>query len=287
MSRREDAVGSLTDVAGAAAMVTRLEPASLDEIDLLILCDPVAEDAELLAGAPPSMAAIVVAPTTALPDLATVVVGSRSAEAGARRVISPHPAAIALSHLLEPLRGLGLVAAAATLLQPASVFDDSALDEIYDQTRSLLAFRQIEPGRHFARQIAFNLSLAPESEAAIESQLAELLGDGVELSFQLVQAPVFHGFSISLFLRLAPETRLEDVEDALAAGSFLVAADADRPATPVAVTSSQEIVVERVRRATGARGLFSLWAVFDNLTRGGASNAVGLARSILAAGRGS
>ncbi len=66
-------------------------------------------------------------------------------------VVPAHPAALALALLLERLQQAAPVRfAAATVLEPASEFGRAAMDELHQQTVSLLSFQGIA-ARHLRR----------------------------------------------------------------------------------------------------------------------------------------
>jgi len=62
-------------------------------------------------------------------------------------VVPAHPAALALALLLERLQQAAPVRfAAATVLEPASEFGRAAMDELHQQTVSLLSFSEHAAG---------------------------------------------------------------------------------------------------------------------------------------------
>ena len=96
-------------------------------------------------------------------------------------LVSAHPAALVLALLLERLQRIGAIRqASATVLEPASEYGRAALDELHQQTVTLLSFRAFPPGVYDV-QVAFNtvaafgegakISLA-DSEARIRRHYA-------------------------------------------------------------------------------------------------------------------
>ncbi len=71
-------------------------------------------------------------------------------------VVPAHPAAVALALLLERLKPVFPRFIAATLLAPASEFGRGAMDELHQQTVSLLSFQTL-PKATYDAQAAFNL----------------------------------------------------------------------------------------------------------------------------------
>jgi aspartate-semialdehyde dehydrogenase len=101
---------------------------------------------------------------------------------------------------------------------------------------------------------------------------------------QVVQAGVFHSYSASVHVAFAPAPAgvpgLEAVREALSAAPWLRWADQE-PLGPVDAAGAEEVLLGPLRPDGARPGAFWLWSVMDNLTRGGASNAVALAEALL------
>jgi aspartate-semialdehyde dehydrogenase len=207
-----------------------------------------------------------------------------------RAVVPAHPASAALALLLERIAALGHVrSAAATVLEPASEYGRAAMDELHQQTVKLLSFQDL-PKQIYDTQVAFNatpvfgeaakFSLAA-SESRIRRHLAMLAVKQLpEIGVQLIHAPVFHGYGISLAVELTHPVTLDQVEAALAGEHVeVITADGDPP-TNVSVAGQPDILV-RARTQNGVNsetksGHFWIWAGLDNL-RFAALNAVACA----------
>src|SRR5450631_2208383 len=118
-------------------------------------------------------------------------------------VVPAHPAAMALGLLLERLQqAVPLRFAAATLLAPASEFGRGALDELHQQTVTLLSFQTL-PRAIFDAQATYNLLAGLGENAKIDigtldariHRHYQALGGGrwPSLALQTILAPVFHG----------------------------------------------------------------------------------------------
>ena len=205
-------------------------------------------------------------------------------------VVPAHPAALALALVLERLQQAAPARCVfATMLQPASEFGRAALDELHQQTVSLLSFQGI-PRELYDTQAAYNL-LAGLGEAAkvslgavearVRRQYAALsAGRWPALGLQVVSAPVFHGHTFSIAIELERPVEIAALEDALSGGHVdLVLEETDSPSN-LAATGQNEVLV-RLRPELDARNssLISrlwLWAASDNL-RIQAQNAVACA----------
>jgi aspartate-semialdehyde dehydrogenase len=277
MTQRDEASGLLTEVGGAAAVVQPFAPDDLESLDLLFFCEPREAELTVLDRLPASLDVIVVSPTLAIPDGHPVVADDGEEIARGEVLVSPHAAVIGLAHLLRPLAPLGLEEAVATLLLPVSIYDQAALEEVFEQTRALLQFKRPAAGKRFSQQVAFNVLPGPPDETVIVEQLGALLPGSPRLAVHSLQAGVFHGLSLSLFCRLGAGVAAEDVTAALSGREQVELAESPETVGPVAAATGETILVGEVRSAVGRPGAFWLWAALDNLTRGGAINAIEIA----------
>ncbi|MGP8226701.1 MAG: Asd/ArgC dimerization domain-containing protein [Terracidiphilus sp.] len=206
-------------------------------------------------------------------------------------IVPAHPAALALALLLERLQQAAPVRTAfATLLQPASEFGRAALDELHQQTVSLLSFQGL-PRELYDAQAAYNLLTGlgeaakvnlGAAEARIRRHYAALsAGRWPALALHVVHAPVFHGHTFSIAIELERPAEIAAIEEALSGGHVdLVLEDTDSPSN-LAATGQNDVLVRlrpEMLLAPGPRNpnlvsRFWLWAASDNL-RLQAQNAV-------------
>jgi aspartate-semialdehyde dehydrogenase len=192
-------------------------------------------------------------------------------------IVSAHPAAVALALMLERLQRVGAIRnVSATVLEPASEYGRAGLDELHQQTVTLLSFQTV-PMAVYDVQVAFNtiaafgdsakISLA-ESEAHIRRHYALLSGGRLpQLSLQLIHAPVFHGHTFSIAVEYERPVGLEQVEAILSAPHVeVMLGDADAPGNLNSI-GDQDVSV-RIRfdepGVAQSRRLW-LWASADNL----------------------
>lgn len=296
LSLEEEKIGQLTEAAGAAALIGRADAPAVAAADTLVVLGEIEPYRELLAERREG-ASVVLAGSDASPaDGTPVVVGVNSQAAGAGEVlVSPDPGVILLAHLLAPLRedGTGgrLRSAAATLVQPASVFDRPGLDELFSQAGRMVSMQSQAPSALFGdRQLAFNLYPALLAPQHLQVDLATVLGTDLEddpppIAAHVLQGPVFHGYSALVHVRLEGPNDPESLTARLAASAFIepLSADAGQPA-PTDVAGADDILLGTVYPSghpDGGDGYW-LWAVMDNLTRGGALNVLGILEAALA-----
>jgi aspartate-semialdehyde dehydrogenase len=205
-----------------------------------------------------------------------------------KAVVPACAAALALALLMDRLQEVAEIRfAAATILQPASEYGKEALDELHQQTVSLLSF-QTMPRAVFDTQAAYNTmanfgesaqASLSAAEARVRRHYATLAGSRLpELQLQMVHAPVFHGHTFSICMELARPVPLALIEDALGGEHIdLVLEETDSPSNLAAVGQNDVLVWLKTdaaqSRLTGEVSRFWLWAASDNL-RLAAQNAV-------------
>jgi aspartate-semialdehyde dehydrogenase len=201
-------------------------------------------------------------------------------------LVNPHPAAIALSRTLGVLeRGFGLAASFATILEPASERGSSAVEELQQQTVSLLNFQPVEY-RVFSGQLAFNV--LPEAKASartedlMRQQIRETFGERIAMPrLMVMQAPMFHGHALSLFVDLLASPLVEEVVARFATepGTFATYPP-NEGVSPVQVIGNDKIHVSRVMADVNHPGSYAFWITIDNL-RIAASNAIQTAERLM------
>ena len=287
LTTREEEVGNLTDVRGAAAMVQAYEPQALAGVDLVFFCGPHAANRQVLEALPPAATAVLLSADATAQDGRPLVAGVNLEDAyRGEMLLSPHAAAIALCLLLHPLRGLGVQSATATVVLPASMREQDALDELFNQTRAILAFAEKKPQDVYGRQMAFNLAPAEaDGQPDIGGLVHAILGGGPRVSAQLVEGGIFHSLSLSLHLHFDKDPGLEALRDALEEQPGVEFQDDDDAPGPIDAAARDELLIGRLARdpqtSSDSSAGYWIWAVMDNLSRGGALNAVAILEKVL------
>ncbi|MFL6196052.1 MAG: hypothetical protein ACJ75H_17865 [Thermoanaerobaculia bacterium] len=280
LSTRDDEIGTLTEVGGAAALVGRYEPEKLQGARAVFLCGPVEDNRPVLAELPPGVPAILCSYDATLEDGFPVVAGvNTDAGRGRQVLLSPHPAVVLLANLLDALRGFSLDAAAATVIQPVSMRDDAGLEELFEQTRQIVAMTKRTPTPVFGTQLAFNVLPAALPADPLAASVGAVLPGLPPLALQVLQGAIFHSVSASLYVRVSGEADAKAVRKALTGHVHMEAAGRPRLLGPVDSAASDKVLFGGVRKDE-ATGGFWLWAVMDNLTRGGALNALEIAAEL-------
>ena len=204
--------------------------------------------------------------------------------------VTAHPVAVTLALLLLRARKAGAIRrVVATVFEPASEHGQRGMDELHQQTVNLLSFQPL-PKDVFDAQVAFNLlaRYGQKSHPALDSVEARVLRhygqiagrDAPQPSLMMLQAPIFHGHAVALFLEMEKEAETSELARALAGDHVtVVGSDEDAPSN-VSSAGQSEVQLWLKPDALQPNGIW-LWAAADNL-RISALTAVECAESMMA-----
>ena len=287
----EAASDKVTAVADEAAVIQPIEPGSFERMDFAFFAGEAEETSANWRTAQRAGAGIVdmtyaLEGENGVPVRAPLVWqglkgGRQEIDLTTPAVVAAHPAAVMLAVVGARIAAkLPVRYLAATVFEPASEHGRGAMDELHQQTVNLLSFHDL-PKTEYDAQVAFNLlpSLGEEAKVALSGAEARIaghymkLGTLPELALQLVQGPVFHGYTASVLVELGEDAQVEDVEAALSGEGVDVVSEGSDPPSNLSAAGQEDIMV-RVRAAGGRR--FWLWMAADNLKLG-ALNAIACA----------
>ena len=278
LSTDADEVGVLTEVQGAAAIVQRYEPDSFKDVSTVYFCGPAEKNRPLYGDVPSSALTVVLSPDATLEDGVPVVAGVNSdAVAGGPRLVSPHPAVVLLAHLLHPLRPMQPVDLVGTVVQPASAQGDPGVQELFEQTREIVAMIGRTPTPVYGKQLSFNLLPTAWDSLPLSDLLQKVVPEMPPVPLQMVQGGIFHGMAVSLHARFGGSPTPQALRKALTASSYVEMAEDPKHLGPIDSGSSDKVLVGAIR--PDKAGGFWFWAVMDNLTRGTALNAIEIAEA--------
>jgi aspartate-semialdehyde dehydrogenase len=216
-------------------------------------------------------------PRTRQPDLTTPA------------VVSAHPAALMLALFTRRVRArLAIRTLAATFFEPASEHGQGAMDELHQQTVSLLSFQSL-PREQYDAQVAFNMlpSLGEAGKFSVSTIGTRILehyraiagdeGSGAVV-VQVLQAPVFHGYTATLFLELEHPATVREIEAAVQGDRVdLVSGESEPPSNVTAAGHADMLMQVRSAGPEGGTGTrFWVWLAGDNL-KIAAANAIACA----------
>ena len=204
--------------------------------------------------------------------------------------VTAHPVSITLALLLLRARKAGVIRrAVATAFEPASEHGQRGMDELHQQTVNLLSFQPL-PKDVFDAQLAFNLisRYGQKSHPALDSIEASVLrhfrkvagSDAPQPALMMLQAPIFHGHAVALFLEMESAVDPSALTQALTGDHVTIAsADEDWPSN-VSAAGQGDIQLALKPDPVHSSGVW-LWAAVDNL-RVSALTAVECAENMMA-----
>jgi aspartate-semialdehyde dehydrogenase len=285
----EDVAGQVTAAPDEVSFIQRLEASSFDKMDFVFFAGDIDGTTKHWQDARRAGASIVDL-TYALegekdvlvraPWVAEVLgekVSQKLPDLKTPAVVAAHPVAVMLALVAGKLRvKLPLTTVAATVMEPASDYGRAAMDELHQQTVNLLSFQTL-PREQYDAQVAFNLLPELGESAKVKLKVTEQrirhhyagLSDGQlpALALQMVQAPVFHGYVMSLLVELGEPVTVKQVEAALAGDHIDVVSGESDPPSNLSAAGQEDIMV-RVRKDSGEEGKgarFWIWLAADNL----------------------
>jgi aspartate-semialdehyde dehydrogenase len=304
---RVDLVSSIEDPGGGIltakgdepAVMIGLAGAELTNTSLLFLAASTASSvkAAQIAGAL-RPAPILIDLTGGLEDRPEARLRAPMAEPPAYRAGSPiqliaHPAAIAVAMLLRQLDGVAQISRCViNMFEPVSELGQAGLTELQQQTVALLSFNPLNKDV-FDAQVSFNMlpeygedashSLAG-IEAKIERHLASLLSNAQRIpmpSLRLIHAPVFHGYSFSIWVEFEKNPGIEKLTAGLKSARIDVRTKNEEPPSNVGAAGQGGIAVGGIAADRNHPRACWFWMAADNF-RVAAENAVEVAREVFA-----
>jgi aspartate-semialdehyde dehydrogenase len=280
-----ESAGALTEVDGQAAVVAPVAQEGLDDLDVVFFCGPAAVNQQWIARhAEDDFIAIDLSQPTLSEDGKLAIAGVNLEEIGPGDdlLVSPHPVAIPIALILHQIATLSPIeSCTATVVQPASAFEQQGIEELAAQTMSVLNIQSM-PQTVFDRQLAFNLYPAAEhNEELIVSQVRTLTAPRAELALLVTQGTIFHSHTFSLFVKTREPLDRERIVTALEANPAIVMQEGDQQFGTIDAAGKDEVLIAEVRPDASIRGGFWVWAVCDNLRRSSALNAILVAEKAL------
>lgn len=283
-----DAGGQITSAGDEALVIQPVSAEAFAGIDLVFFAGDTATAREYWKWAH-SAGASIVDLTGALEGNPGVFVTSAWQEIGegpdlsTMAIVAAHPMAALLALVAARFRPLGMERLVATVLLPASELGSAGVDELQQQAVGLLTFKTLQKDVYDA-QVAFNLlnTLGTAAKVDLEKTRSTIVRQARELGvkpeevvLQVLQAPVFHGYTASMFVEMTVTVDESDARRAIAGSVFHLAEDAG--ASNASAAGAAEVLVSLRPDDNG----FWLWIAADNL-RLAAKNAAGCAEELVA-----
>jgi len=209
-------------------------------------------------------------------------------------IANPNCSTAQLVVVLKPLHDAAAIKrVVVSTYQSVSGAGKEAMDELWQQTKSLyVPGTDVEPQK-FPKQIAFNC--IPHIDVFMEDgytkeewkMLAEtkkILDPRIKLTATCVRVPVFVGHSESVNIEFEKALSAEDAREILRTAPGVLVVDKREPGgyvTPVDAAGEFATYVSRIREDATVENGLALWIVADNLLKGAALNTVQIAETII------
>ena len=195
---------------------------------------------------------------------------------------------------LKPLHeAVGVKRVVVTTFQSVSGTGAAAMDELMDQTKDLMAFRDVK-AEVYPYQIAFNLlphiGLFNDGgdcseEVKIAKETRKILGaPALRVTATTVRVPVLRCHSEAINVELERPLKANEARAALAAMPGVIVYDDPMKKLypmPLDATGKDEVFIGRVREDESIANGLNLWVVSDNLRKGAALNAIQIAECLV------
>lgn len=188
--------------------------------------------------------------------------------------MTAHPIAVTLALiLLRAQKAARITRAVATVFEPASEHGQRGMDELHQQTVNLLSFQPL-PKDVYDAQVAFNMvaRYGQKSHPTLDSAESRILGnyrkivanDAPEPSLLLLQAPIFHGYALALFLEMDQALDLPALSQTLTGDHVVLSSGEEDWPTNVSSAGQPDLHLSLKADPAQRNGVW-VWAAADNL----------------------
>lgn len=183
----------------------------------------------------------------------------------------------------------GLSRLHVTSLLSVSALGKAAVDDLAGQSARLLNGIPPEPGV-FAKQLAFNLlplladaeGSVPQERRLVDQVRKVLQDEGLPISVNCIQAPVFYGHAQVVHLEGLRPLSVEEATDALLrADDVRLSEEDDYPTQVEDASGNVQLNIGCLRSDYGIPELLQFWSVADNVRFGGALMALETAERLV------
>ncbi len=206
-------------------------------------------------------------------------------------IANPNCSTIQMVVALNPIhRRFGIRRIVVSTYQSVSGTGKKAIEELFNQTRAMINFLDVET-RVYPHRIAFNC--LPHIDAFLENgytkeemkmvnETRKILEDEtIGVTATTVRVPVFFGHSEAVNVETREHAGVEEVRALLNAAPGIKVVDdpkAHRYPLPIDAAGQDLTFVGRIRRDESIPNGINLWIAADNIRKGAATNAVQIAQ---------
>ncbi len=209
-------------------------------------------------------------------------------------IANPNCSTIQMVVVLKPIHDAARIKrVVVTTFQSVSGTGKKAMEELHEQTRDILNFK--EPVCSvYPHQIAFNVlphidgfleNGYTKEEMKMTNETRKIMGDdSIAVTATTVRVPVFRCHAESLNIETARELSPDEARAVLSGAPGIVVFDAPEKnmyPLPVFAADRDETYVGRIRADDTVEHGLNMWIVADNLRKGAALNAVQIAEKLI------
>lgn len=209
-------------------------------------------------------------------------------------IANPNCSTIQMVVALKPLHDRARIRrVVVTTFQSVSGTGKEAMDELIDECKDLLSFKQPQP-TVYPFQIAFNVlpqideflpSGYTKEEMKLLHETRKIMGDpSIQVTATTVRVPVYVGHSESVNIETERKLTANEARAILSTAPGIQVYDDPSHAIypmPLEVAGKDEVYVGRIREDESVQNGLNLWVVADNLRKGAALNAVQIAELLV------
>ncbi|MDE0968284.1 MAG: aspartate-semialdehyde dehydrogenase [Octadecabacter sp.] len=176
--------------------------------------------------------------------------------------------------------------------QSVSGSGKDAIDELWDQTKSIYNPTDSKPPKVFTKQIAFNViphidvfmdSGDTKEEWKMVAETKKIVDKSIKVTATCVRVPVFVGHSESINIEFEEFLDEDEARDILREAPGVMVIDKREDGgyvTPVECVGDFATFISRIRQDSTIDNGLNMWVVSDNLRKGAALNAVQIAETL-------
>ncbi len=209
-------------------------------------------------------------------------------------IANPNCSTILLVGAITPLHKKSKVKKViVSTYQAVSGAGKQGLDELAEQTQQILNGEDINPNV-FQHQIAFNLiphidvwqeeDYSKEETKLIHETHKILADDSIAITPTAVRVPVMRSHCESIYLETEEPITADEARDILDAAPRVIVQDKPHEniyPMPITASGSDDIYVGRIRNDLYNENALNLWACFDQIRKGAATNTVQIAELLI------
>jgi aspartate-semialdehyde dehydrogenase len=209
-------------------------------------------------------------------------------------IANPNCSTIQMVVVLKPIHDAAKIKrVVVTTFQAVSGTGKKAMDELLNQTRELLNFKEVTK-EVYPHQIAFNVlphidkfleNGYTKEEMKMVNETKKIMGDSsIRVTATTVRVPVFRGHSESVNIETGRKLTANEASAILSTAPGVVVYDAPEKniyPLPLYAAGKDETYVGRIREDESIENGLNLWVVSDNLRKGAALNAVQISEKLI------